>query len=59
MFRNELDHITQILAKILESISNNQGEMEGIQGQAMPSTDQPWGRDIGGSKMNMITMEER
>lgn len=58
MFRDELDHITENLAKILESISKSQAEMEGIQGHAMPSIDQPWGEGIGGSEMNMVTTEE-
>lgn len=58
MFRDKLDHIPEMSAKFSDSISNNQAEMEGIQGQAMPCTDQPWGGGIGESEMSMVTLEE-
>lgn len=41
MFRDEYDHIPDMLAKFLDSKSINQAKMEDIQGQAMPCMDQP------------------
>lgn len=41
VFRDEYDHIPDMLAKFLDSKSINQAKMEDIQGQAMPCMDQP------------------